>query len=172
MENNFNECLKKVLGHEGGYVNHPDDPGGETNLGVTKRVYSNWTSENDLVVKDMKDITVDDVSPIYKLSYWQKAKCDHLPIGVDYVIFDMSVNHGVSRASKFLQGVVGAEKDGIIGSKTLAMVDDMDKSDMIEALCLEREDFYRNLKTFSTFGKGWLNRNSGVKSASLEMAST
>ena len=172
MENNFNECLEKVLGHEGGYVNHPDDPGGETNLGVTKRVYSNWTSENDLAVKDMKDITVDDVSPIYKLSYWQKAKCDQLPIGVDYVIFDMSVNHGVSRAAKFLQGVVGAEKDGIIGSKTLAMVNDMDKSDMIEALCLEREDFYRNLNTFSTFGKGWLNRNSGVKSASLEMAST
>ena len=172
MEINFDKCLAKVLDHEKGYVFHKDDPGGETNLGVTKKVYDNWTAENDLVVKDMRDITVDDVMPIYKKNYWLKAKCDQLPIGVDYVIFDMSVNHGVSRAAKFLQGVVGAEKDGIIGSKTLAMVDDMDKSDMIEALCLEREDFYRNLKTFNTFGRGWLNRNTDVRSASLEMVGT
>ena len=172
MENNFNECLEKVLGHEGGYVNHPDDPGGETNLGVTKEVYEAWCMIEDVSQKDMKDLSVYDVSPIYKLNYWLKAKCDQLPIGVDYVIFDMSVNHGVSRAAKFLQGVVGAEKDGIIGSKTLAMVDEMGKFDMIEALCLEREDFYRNLNTFNTFGKGWLRRNSDVKSASFEMAST
>ena len=172
MESNFNECLEKVLGHEGGYINHPDDPGGETNLGVTKDVYETWCMVEDVVQKDMKDLSVDDVAPIYKLNYWLKAKCNELPTGVDYVVFDMSVNDGVSRAAKFLQGVVGAEKDGIIGSKTLAMVNDMGKFDMIEALCLEREDFYRNLNTFNTFGKGWLNRNSGVKSASLEMAST
>ena len=172
MESNFNKCLEKVLDHEKGYVFHEDDPGGETNLGVTKKVYDKWSAENDLAFKDMKDITVNDVTPIYKFNYWLKGKCDQLPIGIDDVIFDMSVNHGVSRAAKFLQGVVGAEKDGIIGSKTLAMVDEMGKFDMIEALCLEREDFYRNLNTFNTFGKGWLRRNSDVKSASFEMAST
>lgn len=172
MESNFDKSLVKVLEHEGGYVFHPEDPGGETNLGVTKRVYDNWIAENDLMVKDMQDITVDDVMPIYKKNYWLKAKCDQLPIGIDYVIFDMSVNHGVSRAAKFLQGVVGADQDGVIGSKTLAMVDKMEQSDIIEALCLEREDFYRNLKTFNTFGNGWLNRNSGVKATSLEMLST
>ena len=66
MESNFDKSLVKVLEHEGGYVFHPEDPGGETNLGVTKRVYDNWTAENDLMVKDMQDITVDDVMPIYK----------------------------------------------------------------------------------------------------------
>ncbi len=172
MDSNFDKSLIKVLEHEGGYVFHPEDPGGETNLGVTKKVYDKWTAENDLVVKDMQDITVNDVMPIYKKNYWLKAKCDQLPIGIDYIIFDMSVNHGVSRAAKFLQGVVGAEQDGVIGSKTLAMVDKMEQSDIVEALCLEREDFYRNLKTFNTFGNGWLNRNSGVKATSLEMIAT
>ena len=172
MDSNFDKSLIKVLEHEGGYVYHPEDPGGETNLGVTKKVYDNWVTENDLVVKDMQDITVNDVMPIYKKNYWLKAKCDQLPIGIDYIIFDMSVNHGVSRAAKFLQGVVGAEQDGVIGSKTLAMVDKMEQSDIVEALCLEREDFYRNLKTFNTFGNGWLNRNSGVKATSLEMIAT
>ena len=172
MDSNFDKSLIKVLEHEGGYVYHPEDPGGETNLGVTKKVYDNWIAENDLVVKDMQDITVNDVMPIYKKNYWLKAKCDQLPIGIDYIIFDMSVNHGVSRAAKFLQGVVGAEQDGVIGSKTLAMVDKMEQADIVEALCLEREDFYRNLKTFNTFGNGWLNRNSGVKATSLEMIAT
>jgi lysozyme family protein len=172
MDSNFDKSLIKVLEHEGGYVYHPEDPGGETNLGVTKKVYDNWIAENDLVVKDMQDITVNDVMPIYKKNYWLKAKCDQLPIGIDYIIFDMSVNHGVSRAAKFLQGVVGAEQDGVIGSKTLAMVDKMEQADIVEALCLEREDFYRNLKTFNTFGNGWLNRNSGVKTTSLEMIAT
>ena len=172
MDSNFDKSLIKVLEHEGGYVYHPEDPGGETNLGVTKKVYDNWVTENDLVVKDMQDITVNDVMPIYKKNYWLKAKCDQLPIGIDYIIFDMSVNHGVSRAAKFLQGVVGAEQDVVIGSKTLAMVDKMEQSDIVEALCLEREDFYRNLKTFNTFGNGWLNRNSGVKATSLEMIAT
>ena len=68
--------------------------------------------------------------------------------------------------------MVGAEQDGVIGSKTLAMVDEMEQADIVEALCLEREDFYRNLKTFNTFGNGWLNRNSGVKATSLEMIAT
>ena len=169
MENNFEQCLAKVLKHEGGYVDHPKDPGGETNLGVTKKVYEAWCIVEDINQKNMKDLTVDDVSPIYKMNYWLKNKCNNLPIGVDYVVFDMSVNHGVSRAAKFLQGVVGAEKDGVIGSKTIALVDKMDSGEIIDALCLEREDFYKNLSTFSTFGKGWLTRNSSVQIMASEM---
>ena len=69
MQANYEKCLEAILHHEGGYVNHPKDPGGETNLGVTKRVYEQWVMENDLLPKDMKDLEFDDVAPIYKKNY-------------------------------------------------------------------------------------------------------
>ena len=70
MKENFEKCLEMLLHHEGGYVNHPKDPGGETNLGVTKRVYENWCIEQDLLTKDMKELRISDVAPIYKNNYW------------------------------------------------------------------------------------------------------
>jgi lysozyme family protein len=83
MINNWKSSLEKILHHEGGYVNHPKDPGGETNLGVTKRVYEEWGG-----TKDMKDLLVEDVNPIYKKNYWDKCKCDDLPNGLDLCVFD------------------------------------------------------------------------------------
>ena len=92
---NWEKCLKLILHHEGGYVNHPKDPGGETNLGVTKRVYEEWGG-----TKDMKDLTVEDVSPIYKKNYWDRIKGDELPSGLDLCVFDFGVNAGTGRAAK------------------------------------------------------------------------
>ena len=91
---NFEDCLNTILHHEGGYVNHPKDPGGETNLGVTKRVYEEWGG-----TKDMKDLTEEDVGPIYKKNYWDRCKCDHLPSGLDLAVFDWAVNSGTGRAA-------------------------------------------------------------------------
>ena len=79
MKDNFDKSLEMLLHHEGGYINHPKDPGGETNLGVTKRVYDEWGGE-----KDMKDLTPDDVAPIYRENYWNRLKCDDLPSGLDF----------------------------------------------------------------------------------------
>ena len=95
MANNFDHCLEIILHHEGGYVNHPKDPGGETNLGVTKRVY-----EEHGGTKDMKDLTFEDVAPIYKKSYWDRVKGDELPAGLDLCVFDFGVNAGTGRAVK------------------------------------------------------------------------
>ena len=95
---NFDECLQIILHHEGGYVNHPKDPGGETNLGVTKRVY-----EEHGGTKDMKDLEFEDVAPIYKKSYWDRVKGDELPAGLDLCVFDFGVNAGTGRAAKYLQ---------------------------------------------------------------------
>ena len=103
MKDNFDECLKMLLHHEGGYVNHPKDPGGETNLGVTKRVYEKWGG-----TKDMKDLTVEDVAPIYKKEYWDKCRCDDLESGVDWAVFDWAVNSGTGRAAKAIQKICGA----------------------------------------------------------------
>ena len=170
MESNFDKSLVKVLEHEGGYVFHPEDPGGETNLGVTKRVYDNWTAENDLVVKDMQDITVDDVMPIYKKNYWDKVRGDDLPAGLDWAAFDWAVNSGAGRPAKAIQRCVGATQDGAIGPKTLAAIANKEPDKIIEYVHDIRQKFYERLKTFKTFGRGWTRRNAETLKAALAMS--
>ena len=164
MKDNFDECLKMLLHHEGGYVNHPKDPGGETNLGVTKRVYEKWGG-----TKDMKDLTVEDVAPIYKKEYWDRCKCDDLESGVDGAVFDWAVNSGTGRAAKAIQKICGAAQDGAIGPKTLALIGKQDTQYVVEEFGKIRQDFYESLKTFDTFGKGWTRRNKETTDKALEM---
>ena len=164
MKDNFDECLKMLLHHEGGYVNHPKDPGGETNLGVTKRVYEKWGG-----TKDMKELTVEDVAPISKKEYWDKCKCDDLESGVDWAVFDWAVNSGTGRAAKAIQKICGASQDGAIGPKTLALIGTQNTEYVIEEFGKIRQDFYESLKTFDTFGKGWTRRNKETTAKALEM---
>ena len=157
MQPNYDKCLKAILHHEGGYVNHPKDPGGETNLGVTKRVY-----EEHGGTKDMKDLTVEDVAPIYKKGYWDKMKGDDLPGGLDLCVFDFGVNAGPGRSAKYLQTMIGTVAAGGIGPNTLKAVEayvsenGIDKS--IENFQEARQGYYEKLSTFDTFGKGWTRR--------------
>ena len=164
MKDNFDECLKMLLHHEGGYVWHEEDPGGETNLGVTKKVYQEWGG-----TKDMKDLTVEDVAPIYKKNYWDRCKCDDLESGVDWVVFDWAVNSGTGRAAKAIQKICGAAQDGAIGPKTLALIGTQNTQYVIEEFGKIRQDFYESLKTFDTFGKGWTRRNKETTEKALEM---
>ena len=156
-ENNWESSLEKILHHEGGYVNHPKDPGGETNLGLTKRVYEEWGGE-----KDMKDLEVEDVEPIYKENYWDKVKGDDLPSGLDLCVFDFGVNAGPGRAAKFLQKMIGTTVDGGIGPNTLkavnSYVDENGLETSIENYQAARQEYYESLSTFDTFGRGWTRR--------------
>ena len=168
MEGNFEKCLEIILHHEGGYVNHPRDPGGETNLGVTKRVYDEWGGK-----KNMKDLTEEDVAPIYEKNYWFKAKCYQLPSGLDLAVFDWSVNSGPGRAVKKLQKMIGTVADGGIGPNTLRTLDEYIKHHGL-AVTIEnyknvRQAFYESLSTFDTFGKGWTRRNNETLEAALKM---
>ena len=157
MKNNYDKCLETILHHEGGYVNHPKDPGGETNLGVTKRVY-----EEHGGTKDMKDLLVEDVAPIYKKGYWDKMKGDDLPGGLDLCVFDFGVNAGPGRAAKFLQQMIGTTVDGGIGPNTLAKVEEYvrenGEAESVEKYQSMRQKYYEQLSTFATFGKGWTRR--------------
>lgn len=169
MANNFKKCLEIILHHEGGYVNHPKDPGGETNLGVTKRVYEEWGG-----TKDMKDLTVDDVAPIYKKNYWNKLKGDELPAGLDLCVFDFGVNAGPGRAAKYLQSMIGSTPDGGIGPMTLqALANYVEEqgsiAEVIKDYQLERQKYYESLSTFSTFGKGWTRRVNETTDTALKM---
>jgi lysozyme family protein len=157
MESNYQKCLETILHHEGGYVNHPKDPGGETNLGVTKRVYDEWGG-----TKDMKDLLVEDVAPIYKKNYWDKMKGDDLPGGLDLCVFDFGVNAGPGRSAKYLQTMIGTVADGGIGPNTLKKVAEYVAENGIETTIenfqMNRQKYYEKLSTFDTFGKGWTRR--------------
>ena len=169
MKNNFERCLKEVLKHEGGFVAHKLDPGGITNLGVTKKVWDEWTRK-DNSANDMKALTPEMVKPLYENRYWDACKCDDLPTGVDYCVFDTAVNSGRVRAVKLLQSVVGTVPDGAIGPVTIASTNSRGARLTIEQFMDKREAFLRGLSHFSTFGKGWLNRTKDVRSKALEMA--
>jgi lysozyme family protein len=151
-----------MLKSEGGFVNHPSDPGGMTNLGVTKATWENWVGrESDEA--EMRGLTPEKVEPLYKKKYFDAVRGDELPMGLDYLMFDFAVNAGAGRAIKTLQTAVGVTPDGGFGPMTMAAVQAVDPVELIERFSQAKEDFYRSLTTFATFGKGWLNRVADVK---------
>jgi lysozyme family protein len=168
MKANFDEALAAMLHHEGGYVNHPKDPGGMTNLGVTKRVWEEWVG-HEVDEKTMRGLTPELVGPLYKAKYWDKIRGDDLPTGVDYIVFDAAVNSGPGRAAKWLQACVGVEQDGGIGPKTLAAVAKHDPIVLVEDYAKRRLSFLMALKTWDTFGKGWGRRVAEVQTSASSM---
>ena len=168
MRENFDKSLQLLLKHEGGFVNHERDPGGMTNLGVTKSVYEEWLGY-EVDKQDMMKLTPEDVAPIYLNNYWIKANCDELPSGLDYVVFDWAVNSGVSRSSKGIQKCCGAEPDGVIGPKTLQLILKQDTNFMIEKFKEVRQSFYEGLNHFDAFGRGWTRRNNEATEVALGM---
>lgn len=168
MKDNFDAALKAILHHEGGYVNHPRDPGGMTNLGVTKRVWEEWVG-HEVDEKAMRGLTPEMVAPLYKQKYWDRIRGDDLPAGVDYAVFDAAVNSGPGRAAKWLQTAVGAVPDGAIGPATMGRVADMKSTDIIEKYQATRLAFMQSLPTWDTFGRGWGRRVTEVKEAALKM---
>ena len=170
MQSNFETCLALMLAHEGGYVHHEKDPGGMTNLGVTKRVWEEWVG-HEVDEKQMRALTPETVAPLYKRKYWDACRADDLVAGVDYVVFDVAVNSGPGRAVKFLQSCVGVTADGGFGPATLAAVKEAEKDParLVELYCAKRLEFLQSLKTFETFGKGWSRRVQEVKDKALKM---
>jgi lysozyme family protein len=162
MQSNWDNAFKMMLASEGGYVNHPSDPGGMTNLGVTKRVWEEWVGRESNE-KEMRSLTPDMVEPLYKRKFWDAVRGDELPAGISYLIFDFAVNAGVGRSIKTLQSAVGVTPDGGFGPMTMAAVQAVDPVELVEKFSQAKEDFYRSLNTFETFGKGWLNRVAAVK---------
>jgi|TARA_R100000479_G_C6297768_1_gene169025 lysozyme family protein len=169
MEANFFKSLEIVLKHEGGFVDHPEDPGGATNKGITHKTYSDFLGRPLEDVSELKNIPDEHVQQIYKDGYWNRVKADQLPSGVDFCTFDWAVNSGPGRAAKALQKAAMVTQDGAIGPMTLAAVEEELPEEIIEKITKEREEFYRSLRTFDTFGKGWLRRNEETRDFALEM---
>ena len=172
MRENFDLALNFILKEEGGVSNHPQDPGGFTNLGVTKRVWEEWVG-HPVSNKDMTLLTKADIAPLYQRKYWNATKCSELPSGLDLCIFDTSVNSGPGRAVKLLQGCLGVAADGAIGNNTLAAIAQFKNQaliDLIHGYCDSRQAFLASLPTFPTFGRGWTTRVERLRSEAVELA--
>jgi len=167
MPSNFQECLDLVLKSEGGWVNNPSDPGGETNLGVTKRVWIEYVGHP---VESLKKLTKEDVAPLYELKYWRPCYCEVLPRGLDFVVFSMGVNAGPGRSVKLLQSAIGCVPDGVIGPRTRELISSSNGADIIKKFSTARREYYQSLKTFPIFGKGWLIRVDREEQEALDMA--
>jgi lysozyme family protein len=159
---NFQASLPFVLRWEGGFVDHPADPGGRTNRGVTQRVYDQWRAAHGLRTRDVKLIEDAEVEAIYESGYWVPPRCDLLRRRLDLVQFDTAVNMGAGRAVRFLQEAVGCRVDGDFGPRTEEAAADCDLTATLKAYCDVRLGYYRRLverrPDLRVFLKGWTNR--------------
>ena len=162
----FNVAVDRVLGHEGGWVLHPSDPGGETNWGITI-----GTARANGYMGDMKSMNRNEAIVIYKRSFWTPNQCDQMPFAIAFQVFDGCVNHGAANAAKWLQRAVGAVADGAIGKETLAKTNAADPTTVVFKMMAERMTFYTALGTWEHFGRGWINRMAGnARYAAIDLA--
>lgn len=145
----FEQCFTQLIHHEGGYVNNPKDPGGETKYGISKRSYPDV---------DIANLTLDQAKAIYLRDFWQRARCDELPPAIAFLVFDCAVNSGIGQAIRFLQRALGVADDGQIGPMTIAAVGRVDAESLAARFCGQRLEFMTKLTTWDVFSKGWARR--------------
>lgn len=168
MKSNFDACLAHTLRYEGSYVDHPADPGGATNYGITFATLKAWRGK-PITKADVRALTKVEAGEIYRNKYWNAVRGDDLPKGVDMAVFDWAVNSGPGAAIKALQKTLGLTADGYIGAVTLREVAKADPATLVRSLCDRRGSFFQSLKTFRVFGRGWMRRVTEVKAAALKM---
>lgn len=146
---NYDQAFELLIGHEGGYVNHPNDPGGETKYGISKRAYPN---------EDIAGLTLERAKAIYRRDYWDRVQCDSLPAAVRFDVFDVAVNSGTTTAIRMLQRAAFAEVDGVIGPRTRLALQTMPVHQLVARINGARLNFMADLPTWPTFGRGWAKR--------------
>ena len=171
-ESRFPACLTIILKFEGGYVDHPKDPGGATNHGITRKTLAAWRgiALRQLPKSAVRALGDEETEAIYKSRYWDICRCGELPPGVDLVVFDGAVNSGPSRSVKWLQSSLGVGADGALGPKTLSAVKSANPRQLVAAILDHRKKFLKRLSGWKTFGRGWSARLSAVKKAAIAVA--
>jgi lysozyme family protein len=169
MKENWDKAFRQVIAYEGGFVNHPKDPGGPTNLGITQATLGRYLGR-EATLGEVRALTREAAQPIYKRFFWDVLNCDALPGGVDLAVYDFGVNSGTSRAARYLQSVVGVAQDGQIGPATLTAVNRYSAEEVVKRLVAKRRGFLMGLKLWETFGKGWNKRLVSVQLEALRLA--
>jgi lysozyme family protein len=171
VKSTYDVCLPLLLAHEGGYTNHPSDPGGPTNFGITISDYRKHAKPG-AIAADVRAMTVDEAKRIYRARYWDAQRCDELPAGLDYAIFDYGVNSGIGRSAKVLRRLLGLpDHPGVVSDDVIAAARAADAMTLVAKICDERLRFLRALRTWPVFGRGWGRRVAEVKATALAMAS-
>lgn len=169
----FERCLAETLRWEGGYSDHPADPGGPTMCGIIQRVYDAWRDTMGLHRRPVRDSEPRERAAIYRQQYWNAVRGDELPPGISLAVFDFGVNSGPARAVKTLQRALGLTADGAAGAVTIsaahAAANDGRGPDVVRAIMAERRRFIRQIRTYKTFGRGWESRCNGVEAAALRV---
>lgn len=146
---NFDQAFDRLISNEGGYVKHPDDPGGETKFGISKRSYPRV---------DIKNLTRDEAKQIYRTDFWLRGQMDQYDGAIAFQVFDAAVNHGIETALRLLQRAAGVADDGHIGPVTVATIKSKSVTDMLMLFIAQRIRFWTKLTTWDRFGRGWANR--------------
>lgn len=171
VASSFPMSLDLVLVHEGGYSNHPADPGGPTMKGVIQRVYDAYRRGKALPTRSVKMLEDAELREIYRRQYWDAVRGDDLPAGIDYCVFDAAVNSGPAQAAKWLQRALGVSVDGQVGAVTLeAARANRDPAAAVANLCDRRLAMLRTLKTWPVFGSGWARRVADVRRVASSQA--
>lgn len=160
MNNSFEPAMRAVLGWEGDYSNHPDDPGGKTKYGISKKAYPKI---------DLRKLTKDEARKIYRRDYWDACGCNDLPSGLDVIVFDSAVNCGVLNAVHWLQQATGTKVDGIVGPKTKAAAKAADPRGALREIVALRGQHYGSLETFEQYGLGWMRRLADMHQRALNL---
>lgn len=165
----YDMALARVLRHEGGYTNHPSDPGGPTNFGITIHDYRRYIDRSGKAA-DVRNMKLADAAKIYRARYWDALRCDDLPAGLDYAVFDYGVNSGIGRAARVMRRLMGLSAGDAMNDATLAAIGKASPQTIIARLCDERLAFLRTLKTWPVFGAGWGRRVAEVRRDATAMA--
>lgn len=165
----YEASLARVLKHEGGYTNHPSDPGGPTNFGITIHDYRRYINSSG-TANDVRDMQFADAAKIYRARYWDALRCDELPAGLDYAVFDYGVNSGTGRAGKVMARLAGQQSGATVTDALVVAIRASGSTALIARLCDERIAFLKSLKTWPVFGAGWGRRVSEVRRDALAMA--
>ncbi|HEY8274045.1 MAG TPA: glycosyl hydrolase 108 family protein [Pseudolabrys sp.] len=170
MKSTYDVCLPLLLAHEGGYSNHPSDPGGPTNFGITIFDYRKYVNPG-ATAADVRAMTVEEAKRIYRARYWDAQRCDELPAGLDYAVFDYGINSGIGRSAKVLRRLLGlSDRSVTISDDVIGATHAVDPTMLVSRICDERLRFLRSLRTWPIFGAGWGRRVAEVKVAALAMA--
>lgn len=167
----FHHAVELVLQHEGGFVDHPQDPGGATKFGITRETLSRARGR-PASVEDVRELTRTEAVAVYRSLYWDVLRADELPSGIDLAVFDLAVNSGPARAARMLQTLLGVPPDGIIGPVTLKAAWQADPAETIRRLTRARLGFLGRLATWPVFGRGWRRRVLAVEQGALRLASS
>lgn len=165
----FAAALKLILRHEGGYVDHPLDPGGATNRGITRATLAGYRGR-PVSKAEVMALSETEAGNIYRTLYWNAVRGDELPAGVDLVVFDAAVNSGPGRAARWLQMALALQPDGAVGPSTISAARQSEARRLIAQFSHQRLGFLQRLGTWRAFGRGWARRVRETESAALALA--